>query len=86
MLNQAQRIVSFYILYELYHHDKVTGTPFEAVVLSSIHHLSQKSSSLPLESKPELKLLTDFLVSVPRINKSKIETFIQECEASQEPI
>ena len=37
LLSKAQRIVAFYILYEVYHHEpNVESTPFEAVVLNTL--------------------------------------------------
>lgn len=36
LLQKSQRIIAFYILYELYRHENVSTTPFEAVVLSQL--------------------------------------------------
>jgi len=38
LLEKHQRILSFFILYELYNHENVQCTPFEAVVLASIQN------------------------------------------------
>jgi hypothetical protein len=78
LLSKSQRIISFYILYELYHHENVKSTPFEAVVLSSIQtcasHINPGTNQVGEENqfKAELKLLTDFLFSVPKIAKNTI--------------
>ena len=36
VLSKTQRIVAFYILYEVYHHENVQMTPFEAVVFNTL--------------------------------------------------
>ena len=41
MLSRSQRIVAFYILYEVYHHENVQMTPFEAGVYSSLQSCAQ---------------------------------------------
>lgn len=67
--------MAFYILYELYHHENVKSTPFEAVVLSSIQtcieHLNKATNMVGEENqfKAEFKLLTEIMVSVPKMSK-----------------
>ena len=146
MLSKSQRIVAFYILYEVYHHENVSLTPFEAVVYNSLQACAQAHASLkenrplaeniakaPLsagslpttqinasssllsdissthsgggpvnhgttgvtalltQSNPdstspsanfraEYKLLTDFLLSVPKIKQEQVGTFIKTAE------
>jgi hypothetical protein len=65
MLSKCQRIVAFYILYELYHHENVKTTPFVPIVLRSL----QECEMQPEMMKVEMKLLTDFLISVPKVFK-----------------
>jgi hypothetical protein len=92
LLTKSQRIVAFYILYELYHHENVKSTPFEAVVLSSFQtcawHLNTETNQVGEENqfKAEFKLLSDFLVSVPKISKQAVKDYITEVEASKEPL
>jgi hypothetical protein len=66
-------------LYELYRNDMtVKSTPFEAVVLSSlqtcVQHINTATNQVGEENqfKAEFKLLTDFMISVPRIQKVQI--------------
>ena len=43
LLSKSQRIVAFYILYEVYHHEQnITTTPFEAVVYNSLKACAQE--------------------------------------------
>ena len=79
MISKSQRIIAFYILYELYRNDMtVKSTPFEAVVLSSlqtcVQHINTATNQVGEENqfKAEFKLLTDFMISVPRIQKVQI--------------
>ena len=46
MLSKSQRIVAFYILYEVYHHENVQMTPFEAVVYSSLQACAQADQTI----------------------------------------
>jgi hypothetical protein len=78
--------VAFYILYEVYHHEQnVKTTPFEAVVYNCLQACateiklgSQDTGPFSPEAhfRAEYKLLTDFLVSVPRIKQEKVGKFI----------
>eukprot|EP00347_Sterkiella_histriomuscorum_P008145 403346208 len=91
-LSKSQRIIAFYILYQLYRHENVSSTPFEAVVLSSfqtcLHHINTATNQVGEENqlKAEFKLLTDFLVSIPKMSKQQIYQYIQEVENSKDPV
>ena len=56
----------------------VKSTPFEAVVLSSlqtcVQHINTATNQVGEENqlKAEFKLLTDFMISVPKIQKVQI--------------
>ncbi len=65
-------------MYELYHHENVDSTPFETVVLNSI------ASGQNEYNRVEMKLLVDFLVSIPRIGKTKVLAYIAEVEKNPE--
>ena len=92
LLSKSQRIIAFYILYELYHYENVKSTPFEAVVLSSIQtciqHLNTATNQVGEDNqfKAEFKLLTDIMMSVPKMSKQSVKDFITEVESSKEPI
>jgi hypothetical protein len=80
LISKSQRIIAFYILYELYRNDMtVKSTPFEAVVLSSlqtcVQHINTATNQVGEENqlKAEFKLLTDFMISVPKIQKVQIQ-------------
>ena len=66
-------------MYELYRQEKNTSTPFEPVVLSSIQTCSQHINAATNQVgednqfKAEFKLLTDFLVSVPKMSKQSVQ-------------
>lgn len=62
------------------------------MVLSSIQTCSQHINSSTNQVgednqfKAEFKLLTDFLVSVPKMSKQPVQQYIVEIEASKDPI
>ena len=91
-MSKSQRIIACYILYQLYTVEKVQSTPFEAVVLSSFQtclmHVNTATNQVGEENqfKAEFRLLTDFFVSTPKMSKQQVIQYIQEMEASKEPI
>jgi len=82
LLTKIQRLVAFYILYKVYNAENFRVTPFESVVLSSINHCMQvfttkQDSYEAFERRAEYTLLTDFVVSTPKVStfNSKFITF-----------
>ncbi|MDR3549207.1 MAG: hypothetical protein P4M11_13260 [Candidatus Pacebacteria bacterium] len=72
-MNQRQRLVGLYILYEIYLHENVKTTPFYQLVLD----LLARADTLHVA---EQKLLTDFLKSVPKVGKLTPSEYIMEAE------
>lgn len=92
MIAKSQRIIAFFVLYELYRNENVKSTPFEAVVLSSLQtcasHLNTTTNQVGEDNqyKAEFKLLIEFLTSVPKFAKIAVQQYITDVEASREPI
>ncbi|CDW77476.1 UNKNOWN [Stylonychia lemnae] len=92
LLSKSQRIIAFYILYQLYRHENVKSTPFEAVVMSSlqtcVQHINMSTNQVGEDNqyKAEFKLLTDFLVSVPKMSKQQVGQYIQDIENNKDPL
>jgi len=57
-------------------------------IQTCIQHLNTASNQVGEENqfKAEFKLLTDFLVSVPKMSKMPIQQYITEVELNKDPI
>lgn len=85
LLTKSQRIVAFYILYKVYNNENFKVTPFESIVLSSINkcmHViqTQPDSQEATERRAEYSLLSDFVVSTPKIQNKKVSEYIKSIE------
>jgi len=85
LLTKIQRLVAFYILYKVYNAENFRVTPFESVVLSSINHCMQvfttkQDSYEAFERRAEYTLLTDFVVSTPKIANKIVQDYINQIE------
>ena len=77
MLTKSQRIIAFYILYKVYNNESFKVTPFESIVLSSINKCIQVLQTAPesveaFERRAEYQLLSDFVVSTPKIGSKLV--------------
>ena len=89
-------MVAFYILYKVYNNENFKVTPFESVVLSSINQCMQIIKTQPdsyeaHERKAEYSLLSDFILSTPKVSilishlkigSKKVCDFIKQIEKS----
>ena len=80
MLDESQRLLAFYILCEMYHHENVQTTPLMPVIIRTLQQYQERKEC----SRAEAKLLQEFLVSVPKVAKLTIEEFLKREEEAEE--
>lgn len=85
LLTKSQRIVAFYILYKVYNSENFKVTPFESIVLSAINKCLHVSDTQPesyeaLEHKAEYTLLSEFVISTPKIGNKNVNDYIFNIE------
>ena len=90
LLTKSQRIVAFYILYKVYNNENFKVTPFESIVLSSINKCIQIIQTAPdsyetFERMAEYSLLSDFVVSTPKIGNKLVSEYIKNIEKEYAP-
>lgn len=80
MLVGAQRVIAIYLLFEMYKNsgDNMMTTPFYSILLKQCEDSEEKS-------RAEMKILSDYIISVPSLKKV-IDEWIIEVENSDEPI
>lgn len=81
MLNKTQRVIAIFLLNEMYKNVKILTTPFYPILLKNI--LQQRTKP---NSRAEIQILSEYIVSVPRFQKRKIEDWIVQIEESEEEI
>ena len=77
--------MAFYILYKVYSNENFKVTPFEAIVLSSINKCLQVMETQPesyeaIERRAEYVLLSEFVISTPKMGGQNVNDFIQKIE------
>ena len=75
LLNLAQKISSFFILYDIYRNEKVNSIPFYPIVFDTLKNT---------KNKVEKKLLIDFLKDSINYTKISIKSFIEDSELMDE--
>jgi hypothetical protein len=75
LLNLAQKISSFFILYDIYKNEKVNSIPFYPIVIDTLKNT---------KNKVEKKLLIDFLKDSIKYTKISIKSFIEDSELNEE--
>eukprot|EP00927_Polykrikos_kofoidii_P074884 TRINITY_DN7093_c0_g2_i1.p1 TRINITY_DN7093_c0_g2~~TRINITY_DN7093_c0_g2_i1.p1 ORF type:complete len:429 (+),score=82.11 TRINITY_DN7093_c0_g2_i1:89-1375(+) len=77
LLSQTQRLVGFYLLYEMYRNESLPTTPFVPIVLDTV----EKTSDLV-----ERRFLLQFLTSPPKeLPKQSVRGFIASHDPSEMP-
>ena len=72
LLTQTQRLVGFYLLYDIYRNEGQATTPFVPLVMEIVEQTSDMV---------ERKFLLQFLVSLPKeLPKQSVQTFLQSCD------
>ena len=79
LLTQTQRLVGFYLLYDIYRHESLPTTPFVPLVVEIVEKTTDEV---------ERKFLLQFLSSLPKeLPKQSAQSFLQSCDpAEQVPI
>ena len=62
MLNKSQRVITIFLLFEMYKNDNIVTTPFYSIILKQILAYNEK-----LQSRAELKILSEYMLSIPRV-------------------
>mmetsp|Transcript_87615 Transcript_87615/g.209412 ORF Transcript_87615/g.209412 Transcript_87615/m.209412 type:complete len:418 (-) Transcript_87615:62-1315(-) len=72
LLTQTQRLVGFYLLYDIYRQDTLPTTPFVPLVVEIVEQTSDVV---------ERKFLLQFLSSMPKeLPKQSVQSFLQSCD------
>ena len=78
LLTQTQRLVGFYLLYDIYRQESEATTPFVPLVLEMVektHDMAEK------------KFLLQFLSSLPKeLPKQSVQGFLQSCDPTEQPV
>ena len=79
LLTQTQRLVGFYLLYDIYRHETSEGTtPFVPLVLEMVEQTNDMA---------ERKFLLQFLSSLPKeLPKQSVQCFLQSCDPAEQPV
>ena len=79
LLTQTQRLVGFYLLYDIYRHETAEGTtPFVPLVLEMVEQTNDMA---------ERKFLLQFLSSLPKeLPKQSVQGFLQSCDPAEQPV
>ncbi|CAE8614110.1 unnamed protein product [Polarella glacialis] len=77
LLTQTQRLVGFYLLYDIYRNETLPTTPFVPIVLETVEQTSDVV---------ERKFLLQFLTSPPKeLPKQSVKDFLTGCDPSEFP-
>jgi len=73
-------VIAIYLLFEMYKNsgDNMTTTPFYSILLKQCEDSDEKS-------RAEMKILSDYIMSVPNLKKV-VDEWIADVENSDEPI
>lgn len=75
LLTQTQRMVGFYLLYDIYRNEGQATTPFVPLVLEIVEQTSDAA---------ERKFLLQFLSSLPKdLPKQSVQSFLQSCTGDE---
>ncbi|CAK9073942.1 unnamed protein product [Durusdinium trenchii] len=78
LLTQTQRLVGFYLLYDIYRNDSLPTTPFVPLVVEVVEQTNDVV---------ERKFLLQFLSSLPKeLPKQSVQSFLQSCDAEHPAI
>eukprot|EP00435_Cladocopium_sp_Y103_P056813 s33_g19.t1 len=78
LLTQTQRMVGFYLLYDIYRNEGQATTPFVPLVLEIVEQTSDAA---------ERKFLLQFLSSLPKdLPKQSVQSFLQSCTGDEREI
>ena len=78
LLTQTQRLVGFYLLYDIYRQESLPTTPFVPLVVEIVDQTTDQV---------ERKFLLQFLSSLPKeLPKHSVQSFLQESESSREAV
>jgi len=77
LLTQTQRLVGFYLLYDIYRNETLPTTPFVPIVLETVEQTSDVV---------ERKFLLQFLTSPPKeLPKQSVRDFLDGCDPAELP-
>ena len=77
LLTQTQRLVGFYLLYDIYRHESLPTTPFVPLVVEIVEKTTDEV---------ERKFLLQFLSSLPKeLPKQSVQSFLQSCDPAEHP-
>ena len=77
LLTQTQRLVGFYLLYDIYRHESLPTTPFVPLVVEIVEKTLDEV---------ERKFLLQFLSSLPKeLPKQSVQSFLQSCDPNEQP-
>lgn len=80
LLTQTQRLVGFYLLYDIYRNESLPTTPFVPTVLEAVER-TEKASDLV-----ERRFLLQFLTSPPKdLPKQSVRSFVASHDTSEMP-
>jgi len=80
LLTPTQRLVGFYLLYDIYRNESLPTTPFVPTVLQAVER-TEKASDLV-----ERRFLLQFLTSAPKdLPKQSVRSFVASHDASEMP-
>lgn len=78
LLTQTQRLVGFYLLYDIYRQETEATTPFVPLVLEMVETTNDMA---------ERKFLLQFLSSLPKeLPKQSVQGFLQSCDPAEDPV
>jgi hypothetical protein len=78
LLTQTQRLVGFYLLYDIYRQETEATTPFVPFVLEMVETTNDMA---------ERKFLLQFLSSLPKeLPKQSVQGFLQSCDPAEDPV
>lgn len=78
LLTQTQRLVGFYLLYDIYRQETEATTPFVPLVLEMVEQTHDMA---------ERKFLLQFLSSLPKeLPKQSVQGFLQSCDPQEQPV